>query len=61
MDWIDLAVDCMNNSKMNLREIGWIGMDWIDLAEHRRYGPVKGSCKHGNEPSDPVKYCEILE
>jgi hypothetical protein len=23
----------MNNIKMDLREIGWIGMDWIDLAE----------------------------
>jgi hypothetical protein len=22
----------MNNIKMNLREIGWVGMDWIDLA-----------------------------
>jgi hypothetical protein len=21
--------------KMNLREIGWSGMDWIDLAEDR--------------------------
>jgi hypothetical protein len=25
-------VDCM---KMNLREIGWGGMDWIDLDEDR--------------------------
>jgi hypothetical protein len=24
---------CVNNSKMDLREIGWTGMDWIDLAE----------------------------
>jgi hypothetical protein len=23
----------MNNSKMDLREIGWDGMDWIDLAQ----------------------------
>jgi hypothetical protein len=23
----------MDNSKMNLREIGWDGMDWIDLAQ----------------------------
>jgi hypothetical protein len=25
----------MNNSKMDLREIGWNSMDWIDLAENR--------------------------
>jgi hypothetical protein len=25
----------MNNIKMNLREIGWNGMYWIDLAEDR--------------------------
>jgi hypothetical protein len=24
-----------NNIKMDLREIGWDGMDWIDLAEDR--------------------------
>jgi hypothetical protein len=23
----------MNNIKMDLREIGWGGMDWIDVAE----------------------------
>ena len=23
---------CANNIKMDLREIGWDGMDWIDLA-----------------------------
>jgi hypothetical protein len=25
----------MNNIKMDLREIGWDGMDWIDLAQDR--------------------------
>jgi hypothetical protein len=25
----------MNNIKMNLRETGWGGMDWIDLAQDR--------------------------
>jgi hypothetical protein len=25
----------MNNIKMDLREIGWDGMDWIDLAQNR--------------------------
>jgi hypothetical protein len=26
---------CMNNIKMDLREIGWGGMDWINLAQNR--------------------------
>jgi hypothetical protein len=25
----------VNNIKMDLREIGWDGMNWIDLAQHR--------------------------
>jgi hypothetical protein len=25
----------MNNIKINLREIGWVGMDWIHLAPNR--------------------------
>jgi hypothetical protein len=25
----------VDNIKMDLREIGWVGMDWIDLAEDR--------------------------
>jgi hypothetical protein len=24
-----------NNNRMDLREIGWGGMDWIDLAQYR--------------------------
>jgi hypothetical protein len=30
--WEDKWVD---NIKMDLREIGWDGMDWIDLAQDR--------------------------
>jgi hypothetical protein len=26
---------CLDNIKMNLREIGWDGMDWIDRAKDR--------------------------
>jgi hypothetical protein len=26
---------CVDNIKMDLREIGWDGTDWIDLAEDR--------------------------
>jgi hypothetical protein len=25
----------VNNIKMNLGEIGWCGMDWMDLAQNR--------------------------
>jgi hypothetical protein len=50
--WVD-------NIKMDLkpcihgfREIGWSGMDWIDLAQGRN---------HGNEHSDSINYWEVLE
>jgi hypothetical protein len=26
---------CVDNIKMDLREVGWDGMGWIDLAEDR--------------------------
>jgi len=35
------------NIKMNLNEIGWGGVDWMDLAYN-----VVGSCEHGNEYLD---------
>jgi hypothetical protein len=28
----------MDNIKMDLREIEWYGMDWIDLAQNRDHG-----------------------
>jgi hypothetical protein len=37
--------------KMNFREIGWGGLDWIVLAQDRDLG---GSCEHGNEPSGSI-------
>jgi hypothetical protein len=33
---------------MDLREIGWGGVEWIQLAQDR--GPVVGSCKYGDKP-----------
>jgi hypothetical protein len=43
---------------MDLREIEWDSMDWIDLAQE---GPVEeGSCEHGNEHSSAIIYWEIL-
>jgi hypothetical protein len=26
---------CLGNTEMNLREIEWVGMHWIDLARNR--------------------------
>jgi hypothetical protein len=49
----------MNNIKMDLREIGWSDMDWIDVT--LGYKPVEGSCVHGNETSGFIKYLEFLE
>jgi hypothetical protein len=48
-----------DNIKMDLREIAWDGMDWIDLAQYKT--PVEGPCEHGNEPSGSIKCWEILE
>jgi hypothetical protein len=46
--WVD-------NIKIDLREIGWDCMDWIDVAQ------VMGSCEHGNESSGSLKCREVLE
>jgi hypothetical protein len=47
--WVD-------NIKMDLREIGWDGLDWIELAQDRS---VEGSCEHGFEPSGSLKLLGI--
>jgi hypothetical protein len=44
----------VDNIKLDLREIGWDGMDWIDL-------PLEVSCEHDNEPSGSIKCWEVLE
>jgi hypothetical protein len=49
--WVD-------NIKMDLGEIGWDGMDWIELAQDR--DPVEGSCEHGDEPSGSLKFLGIF-
>jgi hypothetical protein len=38
--------------KIDLREIGWNSMDWIDVAQDK---------EHGTEPSGSIKCWEILE
>jgi hypothetical protein len=43
---------------MDLRGIGWGGMDWIALAQDR---DQLRALVHGNEPSGSIKCLEILE
>jgi hypothetical protein len=44
---------------MDLGEIGWGGMDWIDLVEDR--DQWEGFCEDGNKPSSSLKCWEVLE
>jgi hypothetical protein len=48
----------VNNIEIDLREIGWNGVNWIDMAQNR---PLEGSCEHGIELSGSIKCCEVLE
>jgi hypothetical protein len=48
----------MDNIKMDLRERGWYGVDWIDMAQDRA---VKVSCEHTIELSYSIKCWEVLE
>jgi hypothetical protein len=50
----------MENIKIDLRGMGWDGINWIGLI-WLRIGPVKGSCEHGNEPTGSIKCWEVLE
>jgi hypothetical protein len=49
----------MGNIKMDLREIGWDGMDWIHLAQDR--DQWRALVNNGNEPSGSIKCWEVLE
>jgi hypothetical protein len=48
----------VNNIKMNLREIGWDGMDWMDLAQDREQWRAY---ERDNESSGSIKLGEVLE
>jgi hypothetical protein len=43
----------MDNTKLDLREIGWHGMDWIDLTQNRDLW--KAFWERGNEPTGSIK------
>jgi hypothetical protein len=43
--------------KIDLREIEWDVMDWINLAQ----APVDSYCEYGNEPPGSIKCWEVLE
>jgi hypothetical protein len=47
----------VDNIKMDLREIGWDVMAWIDLAEDRD----QGRALVNTEPLGSIKYWEVLE
>jgi hypothetical protein len=49
--WVD-------NVKMDLEEICWGDVDWIDVAQDQ--GLVESSCEDGNEPSGSIKCWEVL-
>jgi hypothetical protein len=48
-----------DNVKMDLREIGFAGVDWIHLDQDRDRWPAL--VKHGNEPSGSIKCGEFLD
>jgi len=41
-----------DNIKMDLKEIGWVNVDWIYLVQDR--GQMAGCCAHGNERTGSV-------
>jgi hypothetical protein len=48
----------VGNSKVDLGEIGWGGVDWIGLAQDR---DKLGACEFGDEPSSFIKCWETIE
>ena len=45
--------------KIDLKEIGWKVMDWIDLAQDR--DRRAGCCECGNEPLGSIKCRKFLD
>jgi hypothetical protein len=46
-----------DNINMDLQEVEWGGMDWINLTQDK--GQVAGTCKCGNKTSDSIKCGEF--
>jgi len=44
---------------MDLQEVGWVGIDRIDLAQDR--DRWRGTCECGKEPSGSIKFGEFLD
>jgi hypothetical protein len=49
--WVD-------NIKIDLWEIGWDGMDWIEVAQDMDHGV--GPCEHASEPSGSIYAVNFL-
>jgi hypothetical protein len=50
-----------DNIGMDLREIGWDGVDWMHLAWDRdQWQALLNSVMNGNEPSSSIKGGEFL-
>jgi hypothetical protein len=45
-----------DNIKMDIRKVGWEGVDWNHVSE---WGLVVSSCEHGNEPLSSIKGWEF--
>jgi hypothetical protein len=51
--WVD-------NIKINLKEIGWDGMDWIDLAQNRdQWSALVNTVMNLQVPLNPGKFLSI--
>jgi len=55
----DQGIDGRKNIKMDLQEVGWWGIDWIDLAQDR--DKCWGTCECGKELSGSIKFGEFLD
>ena len=74
--WGDLRVEHLGrptrkweaNIKMDLQELGWGGLYWIDLAEDRdrwagccEYANELSGCKKGGQFLDQLGICQLLK
>jgi len=48
-----------NNIKEDLKEIGYEGVNWINLVQDR--DQWRGACEHDNEPSGSMNCCEFFD